>query len=119
MPVPFAGYYHVQLPNKYKPKRRFSTCIEWVTSARNMRSGSSGSASSSKHQERVADFVVLNKRKYTIVGEIKPESGGLNQNMEQMVGLLRKGQKVMLGLVANPMFVSPRVLRCSGDTFYF
>ena len=87
-----------------------------------MRSGSSGSASCSmvlQCQERVADFVVDNKNIYSIVGEIKPEPGGLNQNMEQMAGLLRKGQKVMMGLVANPMFVSPRVLRCSGDTFYF
>ena len=43
----------------------------------------------------------------------------MHHNMEQMVGLLRKGQKVMLGLVANQTFVSPRVLRCSGDTYYF
>ena len=104
------------------PKGNFqpgAMCIEWVTPGRNMRSGSASSSIVLQCQERVADFVVVNKNIYNIVGEIKPEPGGLNQSMEQMVGLLRKGQKVMLGLVANPMFVSPRVLRCSGDTFYF
>ena len=51
-------------------------CLEWVTPGRNMRSGSSGSASCSmvlQRQERVADFVVVNKKTYSIVGEIKPE----------------------------------------------
>ena len=40
-------------------------CIEWVTPGRNMRSGSSGSASCSmvlQRQERVADFVVVYKK---------------------------------------------------------
>ena len=105
------------------PKGKFqpgAMCIEWVTPGRNLRRGSSGSASCSmmlQCQERVADFVVVvNKNICSIFGEIKPEPGGLNQNMEQMVGLLRKGQKVMLGLVANPMFVSPR---CSGRYILF
>ena len=108
------------------PKGNFqpgAMSIEWVTPGRKTR----GSASCSivpmvlQCQERVADFVVVNKNIYiyNIVGDVKPDVGGLNQNMEQMVGLLGKGQKVMLGLVANPEYVSPRVLRCSGDTFYF
>ena len=106
------------------PKGTFqpgALCIEWVTPDRNLRRGSSGSASCSRvqQQDRVADFVVVFENIYSIVGEIKPDPGGLNQNMEQMVGLLRKGQKVMLRLVANPKFVSPRVLRCFGDTFFF
>ena len=51
-------------------------------------------------------------RLYSIVGEIKSsvEAGGDNQNIEQMVGLWRRGQKAMLGFTCYPEGVKLRVM---------
>ena len=62
-------------------------------------------------QDRVADFVVINAGVYS-----SDPTGGLKQNLEQMIGLSSKGQEVMLGLVVNPVNVSPQVVRFSKDT---
>ncbi len=85
-----------------------SLSVEWVTPAKNTRS-ESGVVTTA--QERVADFVVVNQGVYTVVGEIKTEErGGETQNLEQMVGLFQKDQKVMLGLVVNPTYITPQIL---------
>ena len=65
------------------------------------------------HQKSVADYVLFDKDKsrYCIVGELKSdEDGAESQNIEQMVGLFRKDQAVMLGFTCNPQAVLPRVL---------
>lgn len=93
------------------PKGEFqpgSLCVNWVTSGKNTRSGTGVTESV---QERVADFVVENQGLYTVGGEIKTNTARrLYQNLEQMVGLLQKDQKVMLGLVVNMAKISPQIL---------
>ena len=88
--------------------------VAWITPARYDRRSESG-GDVVTHQERVADFVVLNKQfHYSVVGEIKSETtGGNRQNVEQMVGLWQSGQKMMLGLVVNPKEILPHVLALS------
>lgn len=64
----------------------------------------------SKHQRRVADYTIYDKRNemYSIVGEIKSdESDAENQNFEQMVG---KNQQAMLGFTCNKEAIIPGIL---------
>ena len=80
-----------------------SLCVKWVTPGKD----TSGSAVIETAQDRVADFVVVNRGFYTVVGKIKGvATGGLYQNLEQMIGLLQKGQKATLGLVVNVIQIS-------------
>ena len=55
-------------------------------------------------EERVADVIIWDGSVVTVVFEIKSKtaSGGIQQNNEQMAGLLQKGQKVILGVVVQP-----------------
>lgn len=84
-----------------------SLCVEWVAPAVD------GSGVVSVTQDRVADFVDVDQGVYTVVGEIKSQgTGGIYQNLEQMVGLLQKDQMVMLGLVVYPTKILPQMLVC-------
>jgi len=57
----------------------------------------------------VADFVVVDQGVHTVVGKIKSQgTGGIYQNLEQMVGLLQKDQMVML----YPTKILPQMLVC-------
>lgn len=81
--------------------------MEWVALAVD------GSGVVSVTQDRVADFVVVDQGVYTVVGEIKSQgTGGIYQNLEQMVGLLQKDQMVMPGLVVYPTKILPQMLVC-------
>ena len=66
-----------------------------------------GMAPKKEKKNRVADIVFFDpdKKLYTIVGEIKKDEEGkmrmgVFQNLEQMLGLWQKDQKVMLGFTA-------------------
>ena len=56
-------------------------------------------------KERVADIVVVKEGKVPIVFEVKTKEGGVDQNKEQMAGLLKPGQKTILGVVISPKVV--------------
>ena len=50
-------------------------------------------------EEKVADIII---RHEDIVFEVKSGAGGIQQNKEQMTGLLQKGQEFILGVVVDP-----------------
>ena len=67
---------------------------------------------------RVADVVMYDPlpQMYTVVAEIKSgddaeKGGGLEQNVEQMLGLFKDQQTIMLGLVVHNLQVAPLLLR--------
>lgn len=67
-------------------------------------------------KEKKADYVMFDKvlKMYCIVGEIKSEQDlAESQNTEQMLGLFRKNQRVMLGFTCNPVEIQMRVLHAN------
>ena len=71
---------------------------------------------------RVADVVMYDPlpQMYTVVAEIKSgddaeKGSGLEQNVEQMLGLFKDQQTIMLGLVVHNLQVAPLLLRAHSD----
>ena len=84
-----------------------SMSVEWII-GEDWRGESAGHVKRQRRalgeEERVADVIIWDGSVVTVVFEIKSDtaSGGIQQNKEQMAGLLQKGQKVILGVVVQP-----------------
>ena len=91
--------------------------ITWILKYPTTRSSnrSEGQKTIEKKQQQTPDFVVWDSQKdiYRIVGEIKSndDTPVFFQSEEQMMGLFKTDQKVMLGLVCQPSSITPVVAR--------
>ena len=87
--------------------------VSWILNCPTTRSNAQESQRSERHQLRVADFVAWNFERNIYPIEIKSDDRApvFFQSLEQMLGLFKKQQKVMLGLVCQPSFVTPVIVR--------
>ena len=67
---------------------------------------------------RYPDFMVQKENTFHIVGEIKlTDSAAIGQNLEQMIGLFKPNQTMMVGLVIWPHQIQPQILYRIRGTF--
>ena len=106
-------FLHSTNPSGDSQPRAFE--VSWILNIPTTGSNTQESQRSERQQLRVADFVAwdFERNIYTIVGEIKSDNRApvFFQSLEQMLGLFKKQQKVMLGLVCQPSFVTPVIVR--------
>ena len=101
--------------NPSAPRQPGYAEIIWKLDAPQLRSTSEDQTVSQANHS-VPDFIMFNvmHQMVSVVAEVKSgegEAGGLDQNMEQMLGLWKSNQVLMLGLVLDSGNIHPRVLR--------
>ena len=92
--------------------------VQWELLKKGTRQNQEEAAAAMHTFNRYPDFTVQKENTFHIVGEIKStDSVAIGQNLEQMIGLFKPNQTMMVGLVIWPHQIQPQILYRIRGTF--